>query len=77
MVVCARLNSHCVFTIGEEAVHSGPVFREHFARVCFEALLQFSFVNTQDNQIGEHTDSNVCACAYTYCMCIHKYCMCF
>ena len=29
-------------------VASGP-FRENFARVCFEALLQFSFIHSQDS----------------------------
>ena len=28
-------------------------FRENFARVCFEALLQFSFVHSQESSIGE------------------------
>ena len=28
-------------------------FREKFARSCFEALLQFSFLHSQDSNIGE------------------------
>ena len=33
-------------------------FREKFARSCFEALLQFSFLHSQDSNIGEC----VCVC---------------
>ena len=28
-------------------------FRENFARVCFEALLRFSFINSQETTIGQ------------------------
>ena len=36
-------------------------FREKFARSCFEALLQFSFLHSQDSNIGE------CVCV---CVCV-------
>ena len=41
-------------------------FREKFARSCFEALLQFSFLHSQDSNIGECVCVCVCVCV---CMC--------
>ena len=37
------------------ASHVGPAvqLRENFARACFEALLQFSFMQNNDSTLGE------------------------
>ncbi len=38
-----------------ETSHSGSTvqLRENFARACFEALLQFSFMQNKDSTLGE------------------------
>lgn len=44
---------HVYLSFPGEGSQSDVPFRENFARVCFEALLQFSFVNTGDSPMSE------------------------
>ena len=45
-------------------------FRENFARACFEALLQFSFISSKESNIGEHYE--MLPRIYNFC----KFCCC-
>lgn len=58
----------CVFSAGD-AHQRGAPFRENFARVCFEALLQFSFLHSKESAIGEMVLQTVCSIYLQYIMC--------
>ena len=48
----------------DAAVSTRVPFRERFARSCFEAFLKFSFLHSQDSNIGELA---LCVCV---CVCV-------
>ena len=59
----------------DSAVSARVPFRERFARSCFEALLQFSFLHSQDSNIGKFAGF-VCVCVCV-CVCLHVFvCVC-
>ena len=52
-----------LFPTGDESQPDVP-FRENFARVCFEALLQFSFIHKKETSLGKVLFSMVYLQAY-------------
>ena len=48
--IAAQHNLSFLLLVGDDAVNL--CFRENFARACFEALLQFSFISSKESNIG-------------------------
>ena len=44
-----------VLVAGNISQQGSVQFRENFARACFEALLQFSFIHSKDASLGRYT----------------------